>query len=62
MKKMKAADNPDGPVLFIRAEENRVLLTISPAVVRRLTREAIALNRTLGDPTLAAPARPRARR
>jgi hypothetical protein len=28
--------------------------TVSPAMVRRLTRQAIALNRTLGDPTLAA--------
>ena len=28
--------------------------TISPATVRRLTREALALNQQLGDPTLAA--------
>jgi hypothetical protein len=28
--------------------------TITPAAVRRLTREAIALNKKLGDPTLAA--------
>lgn len=29
-------------------------MTVSPATVRRLTREAIGLNRRLGDPTLAA--------
>jgi hypothetical protein len=76
----------NGPVLLIRAEEERVLFgfwrgkrlrdiesrlkhggkyematlelregdTISPAMVRRLTREAVALNRRLGDPTSAA--------
>jgi hypothetical protein len=81
----------DGPVLLIRAEDERVLLgfwrgrrlggieprlkpggkyematlelrpgmTISPATVRRLTREAIGLNRRLGDPTLAAKGPPR---
>jgi hypothetical protein len=75
-----------GPVLLIRAEEERVLLgywrgqrlsaieprlkaggkyematldlregtTIKPATVRRLTREAVALNQTLGNPTHAA--------
>lgn len=74
-----------GPVLFIRAEESRVLLgfwrgkrlrTIEPrletggkyelatmeivegtpvslAIVRRLAKEAVALNRKLGDPTHA---------
>jgi hypothetical protein len=31
--------------------------TISPATVRRLTKRAVALNRTLGDPTSAARAR-----
>lgn len=73
----------DGPVLMIRAEEERVLLgywrgqrlqkieprlrpggkyemataamregeTIKPTVVRRLTREAVRLGATLGDPT-----------
>jgi hypothetical protein len=73
----------NGPVLLIRAEEQRVLLgfwrgrrlrsiepglkpggkyematlelregmNISPATVRCLTREAVALNRTIGDPT-----------
>lgn len=73
----------NGPVLLIRAEEQRVLLgfwrgqrlraieqllepggkyematlklregiTVGSAVVRRLTREAVALNKTLGDPT-----------
>lgn len=72
-----------GPVLLIRAEEERVLLsfwrgqrlreleprleaggkyematlelrerdTVSPTAVRRLTREAVRLNETLGDPT-----------
>lgn len=72
-----------GPVLLIRAEEQRVLLgfwrgqrlraieprlkpggkyematlelregmTISSATVRRLTREAVALNKSLGNPT-----------
>jgi hypothetical protein len=76
----------NGPVLLIRAEDDRVLLgfwrgkrllgieprlkpggkyemanlelregmTIAPAVVRRLAREAIALNDSLGDPTLDA--------
>ena len=76
----------NGPVLLIRAEDERVLfgfwrgqrlseieprlkkggkyematlelregMTIKPATVRRLTREAVALNRTLGDPTHAA--------
>jgi hypothetical protein len=76
----------NGPVLLIRAEENRVLfgfwrgqrlraiepslkpggkyematlelrevMTIDSATVRRLTREAVALNERLGDPTLAA--------
>lgn len=84
----------NGPVLLIRAEEERVLfgfwrgqrlstieprlepggkyematlelregMTVKPATVRRLTREAVALNRTLGDPTDAAkPATKRAR-
>lgn len=73
----------NGPVLLIRAEEERVLfgfwrgkrlvgieprlkpggkyematlelregMTIKPATVRRLTKEAVALNRTVGDPT-----------
>ena len=72
----------NGPVLFIRAEENRVLfgfwrgqrlgtieprlkpggkyematlelregMTVKPATARRLAREAVALNKTLGDP------------
>src|SRR5215212_10036895 len=72
-----------GPVLLIRAEEDRVLfgfwrgqrlreveprlkaggkyematlelregMTVAPAIVRRLTRDAVALNDTLGDPT-----------
>jgi hypothetical protein len=76
----------NGPVLLIRAEEERVLfgfwrgqrllaieprlkkggkyematlelrkgMTIQPATVRRLTQEAVALNKTLGNPTLAA--------
>ena len=76
----------EGPVLLIRAEEERVLfgfwrgqrlvaieprlrkggkyematlelregMSIESAVVRRLTREAVALNERLGDPTLAA--------
>jgi hypothetical protein len=82
----------NGPVLLIRAEEDRVLLgfwrgqrlgtveprlepggkyematlelregmTVKPATVRRLTREAVALNKTLGDPTRAA--KPRGKR
>jgi hypothetical protein len=81
-----------GPVLLIRAEEERVLfgfwrgqrlrgieprlkpggkyematlelregMTVKPATVRRLTREAVALNKTLGDPTRAA--KPRGKR
>jgi hypothetical protein len=76
----------NGPVLLIRAEEERVLFgfwrgqrlveieprlkkggkyematlefregsTIAAATVRRLTKEAVSLNRTLGDPTHAA--------
>ena len=76
----------NGPVLLIRAEDERVLLgfwrgqrlrkiepglkpggkyematqefrkgmAVVPATVRRLTREAVALNKKLGDPTLAA--------
>jgi hypothetical protein len=76
----------NGPVLLIRAEQERVLfgfwrgqrlreveprlkaggkyematlelreaMTIAPAIVRRLTREAVALNKTLGNPTHAA--------
>jgi hypothetical protein len=76
----------NGPVLLIRAEDERVLfgfwrgqrlvaieprlakggkyematlelrkgLTVKPATVRRLTREAVALNKTLGNPQLAA--------
>ena len=76
----------EGPVLLIRAEDDRVLLgywrgqrlrtleprlrpggkyemataelregeTIAPAVVRRLTREAMRLDSALGDPTAAA--------
>ncbi|HEX7803711.1 MAG TPA: DUF1801 domain-containing protein [Pseudoxanthomonas sp.] len=76
----------DGPVLLIRAEEQRVLfgfwrgqrlraiepglkpggkyematlelregMTISPARVRRLTKEAATLNKTFGDPTRLA--------
>ena len=73
----------DGPVLLIRAEDERVLFgfwrgkrlthieprlkgggkyelrtldlrkgdTISPAIARKLVREAVKLNRTAGDPT-----------
>ena len=76
----------NGPVLLIRAEEERVLFgfwrgqrlteieprlkksgkyematlefregsSITPAMVRRLTKEAVALNQKLGDPTDAA--------
>jgi len=76
----------NGPVLLIRAEEERVLFgfwrgqrltkleprlrgggkyemaslelrdgtTIAAAAARRLAREAVKLNRTLGDPTAAA--------
>jgi hypothetical protein len=75
----------NGPVLLIRAEQDRVLfgfwrgqrlraveprlkpggkyematlelredMTVKPAIVRRLTRQAVALNDTLGDPTRA---------
>ena len=78
----------NGPVLLIRAEDERVLfgfwrgrrlreieprlkpggkyematlelregMTIKPAVATRLAREAVALNRTLGDPTKIAKA------
>jgi hypothetical protein len=85
----------NGPVLLIRAEEERVLfgfwrgqrlreieprlkpggkyematlelregMAVKAATVRRLTRQAVALNQTLGDPTLAAkPASKRARK
>jgi hypothetical protein len=76
----------NGPVLLIRAEDERVLfgfwrgqrlltieprlkkggkyematlelrngMTIKPATVRQLTREAVALNKTFGNPQLAA--------
>ena len=76
----------DGPVLLIRAEDDRVLfgfwrgqrlseieprlkaggkyematlelregMTVAPSTIRRLTREAVSLNKTLGDPTHAA--------
>jgi hypothetical protein len=76
----------NGPVLLIRAEDDRVLLgfwrgqrlrkieprlkpggkyematlelregaTVDPGTVRRLTRDAVALDETQGDPTLAA--------
>ena len=76
----------NGPLLLIRAEEQRVLfgfwrgkrlrsieqrlkasgkyelanlelregMTVSPSIVRRLTKEAIALNKSLGDPRDAA--------
>ena len=76
----------NGPVLLIRAEEDRVLfgfwrgkrlvvieprlkpggkyematlelreeMAVSPATVRRLTRESVALNQSLGNPTLVA--------
>jgi hypothetical protein len=76
----------NGPILLIRAEDERVLLgfwrgqrlrsieprlkpggkyemaslelregvTIDPETVRRLTREAVALNQSQGNPTLAA--------
>ena len=76
----------NGPVLLIRAEEQRVLFgfwrgkrlqsiekrlkasgkyelanlvlqegtTVSPAIARKLTKEAIALNKSLGDPRGAA--------
>jgi hypothetical protein len=83
----------NGPVLLIRAEEERVLFgfwrgqrlaaveprlkpggkyematlelregaTIKPATVRRLTKEAVVLNKSLGDPThVAKPRRKRA--
>ena len=80
----------NGPVLLIRAEDERVLfgfwrgqrlreieprlkpggkyematleiregMTIKPAVASRLAREAVTLNRTLGDPTKIAKAGP----
>ena len=76
----------NGPLLLIRAEEQRVLFgfwrgkrlqsiekrlkasgkyelanlvlqegtTVSPAIARKLTKEAIALNKALGDPRKAA--------
>ena len=76
----------NGPLLLIRAEEQRVLFgfwrgkrlqsiekrlkasgkyelanlvlqegtTVSPAIARKLTKEAIALNKSLGDPRNAA--------
>ena len=40
--------------------ELREGMTVKPAIVRRLTREAVALNKTLGDPTHAA--KPRRKR
>ena len=41
--------------------ELREGMTVKPATVRRLTREAVALDRKLGDPTHAARARTEAR-
>ena len=40
--------------------ELREGMNVRPAIVRRLTREAVALNKTLGDPTLSA--KPRGKR
>jgi hypothetical protein len=83
----------NGPVLLIRAEDERVLLgfwrgqrlraieprlkpggkyematleiregvTVKPPVVSRLTREAVALNQSIGDPTKIVMARPKGR-
>jgi hypothetical protein len=83
----------NGPVLLIRAEDERVLLgfwrgqrlreieprlkpggkyematfdiregeTIEPAVISRLVRQAVALNKKVGDPTKAAAARAKKR-
>ena len=80
-----------GPVLLIRAEDERVLfgfwrgqrlrdieprlepggkyematvelregMSVKPAMARRLAREAVALNRKLGDPRLAAEPAPK---
>src|SRR6188768_1473777 len=79
----------NGPVLLIRAEEERILFgfwrgqrlqeieprlkrggkyematlelrertTVKPSIVRRLTRDAVALNKSLGDPTGVTPPR-----
>jgi hypothetical protein len=83
----------NGPVLLIRAEDERVLLgfwrgqrlgeierrlkasgkyematldlregmTIKPATVTRLARAAVALNKTMGDPTKVVKTRPKPR-
>jgi len=42
--------------------ELREGMTVAPATVRRLTREAVALNKALGDPTDAAKAPSRRRK
>jgi len=42
--------------------ELREGMTVAPATVRRLTREAVALNKALGDPTDAAKALSRRRK
>jgi hypothetical protein len=84
----------NGPVLLIRAEDERVLfgfwrgkrlieieprlkpggkfelatvdlregMTVRPAIVRRLTKEAVALNQKIGDPTKAAKPSPKAKK
>jgi hypothetical protein len=44
------------------ALELREGISVEPATVRRLTRQAVALNQTLGDPTLGAKRSPRRRR
>ena len=81
----------NGPVLLIRAEDERVLLgfwrgqrlreieprlepggkyematldiregvTVKPAMVSRLAKEAVALNQSIGDPTKVVTARPK---
>jgi hypothetical protein len=42
--------------------ELREGMTVAPAIVRRLTREAVAFTKTLGDPTQAARPAPKRRR
>ena len=65
MKKTTPAANPDAYVAALdgwrreRVEalratvERREGMTVKPATVRRLTKEAVALNHALGDPTLS---------
>lgn len=60
MKKGKPPASPDAYVAALDSWRLRLVTTlregdaVEPATVRRLTKEAVALNRQLGDPTAVA--------